>query len=87
MPLPTDKPPLNGLQIVLKTVGALIQLAPIPYVGLASITLGSLADHEPDIAKAISGFSDMKHVTLGELIEAENAAIMSADVYKDTEIQ
>lgn len=88
MSSPTDnKPPLNNLQMVLKTVSALMNLAPIPYAGLAAVTLGSLADHEPAIAEAVAGFSNLKHVTLGELIEAENAAIMSADVYKDTEVQ
>jgi len=84
MSLPTDKPPLNNLQIVLKTVGALIQLAPIPYVGLASVTLGSLADHEPAIADAIAGFSNVKHITIGELLAAENELIMQVDVMADT---
>ena len=74
--------PLNGLQIALKTASALATL--FPAVSLASVPLSMLADHEPALADALTGYFSLQHVTLADLIAAETAAIMSADPLKDT---
>lgn len=77
-----SSPELNAIQIVLKTASALATL--FPGVSIAAVPLSALADHEPEIADAIAGFSNVKHITLGDLINCEAAGIMSADVMKDT---
>lgn len=74
--------PLTGLQIALKTASVIASM--FPGVSLAAIPLAALADHEPELANAIEGFGNLKHVSLAELIAEENAPIMVDDVARDT---
>ena len=81
---PAPAAPLNGLQIALKTASAIATL--FPAFSLASIPLSMLADHEPELAKLIPNFNDIKHVTLAELKAQEDARIMSANPLNDTHL-
>ena len=77
-------PALNGLQIALKTASAISTL--FPAVSLLSVPLSVLADNEPDLAKLIPDFDQIKHVTLSELKAQDDARIMKADVLADTHL-